>query len=207
MTPIITIEDELDLSHLEKELVKSLTELNKQQMKMIKTQQRLTENIMDMSFTRDSLSITMRDVFTQMKMLARENNSNVKNEDVKFLDDLIHTNANNIEANKRYLTALKDLIIEKLYLISLRKEFAEALGDVGTNRKIVIKKGLNLDKAKNKMIEQEKIDILSQELNDAKREFDRSRNVQLKKIEQYFEIQSKVSKLWLKLKDATSDQG
>ncbi len=207
MSPIITTEDELDLSRYEKELVKALAELNKEQYKIIKTQKKLAENILELTSTRDSLGITMRDVFNQMKMLAREDNSNVKNEDIKFMDDLIHANDNNIEANKRYLIALKDLIVEKEYLVNLRNEFADSLSDVASKRKTSIKKGLDLFKAKDKMTEDEKINILTQNVNDAQREFDRTRDIQLKKIEQYFEIQSKVSKLWLKLKDATSDLG
>ncbi|MBY8981596.1 MAG: hypothetical protein KGD57_01495 [Candidatus Lokiarchaeota archaeon] len=207
MCPIITSEDELDLSRFEKEFVKALTELTKQQSKVVKSQQKLADNILDMTFSRDSLNRTMRDVLKQMKMLARENKSNVKNEDVKFLEDLIHSNDLYIDANKRYIAAIKDLVIEKEYLIDMRKEFAEALDDVATKRKVLIKMALNVDKVKNKMIDQEKVDIFEQEFKDLQREFDRARDVLLKKIERFFEVKNKVSKLWLKLKEVTADLG
>ncbi len=207
MCPIITTEDELDLSRLEKEFVKTLNDLSKQQGKIVKTQQKFAENILDMNITRDSMNRTMRDVYKQIKMLAREHKSNVKDEDVKLLESLIQFNNTHMETNKKYLEALKDLTIEKEYLINIRREFADALNDVAGKRKAVIKKAIDIDKVKNKMIEPEKVDELDQEQNDLQREFDRARDILLKKNEHLLEVKSRVSKLWIKLKDATSDLG
>ncbi|GAH29391.1 unnamed protein product, partial [marine sediment metagenome] len=52
---------------------------------------------------------------------------------------------------------------------------ANALSDVANKRSIVIKKALNVEKVKNKLVDGEKLNILDQELNDVQRDFDRSR--------------------------------
>lgn len=203
--PIITHEDELDLARLENELVDKLEDHAKKQSKVIKAQKRLAENITDMNISRDSLNRTMRDVYKQMQMLAREHKSNVKEEDVDLMESLIHQNDTYIEANNKYLNALKDLAVRKDYLVEKKEEFAEALEDVADKREDVIKKALAVEKAKNKMIEGDKLNRLDQELNDIQREFDRARDILLKKIEQFLETRKEINELWLKLEEYTTE--
>jgi len=203
-TPIITHEDELDLARLENELVDKLKDHAKEQSKVIKNQKKLADKISDMNIARDSLNRTLRDVFKQMQMLAREHRSNVKEQDVNLMEQLIRQNDEYIEANNKYLNALKDLAVRKDYLVAKKEEFAEALKEVADNRKVVIKKALDVEKAKNKMIEGDKLNQLDQELNDVQREFDRARDILLKKIEQFLEVREEINELWLKLKENTA---
>jgi len=203
--PIITHEDELDLARLENELVDKLEDHAKEQSKVIKAQKKLAENITDMNISRDSLNRTMRDVYKQMQMLAREHKSNVKEEDVDLMESLIRQNDTYIEANNKYLNALKDLAVRKDYLVEKKEEFAEALEEVADKREDVIKKALAVEKAKNKMIEGDKLNRLDQELNDIQREFDRARDILLKKIEQFLETRKEINELWLKLEECTTE--
>ncbi|MBD3195386.1 MAG: hypothetical protein GF317_10040 [Candidatus Lokiarchaeota archaeon] len=203
--PILTSEDEIDLSRLEKELVSELEKHAKQQSKTVSTQAKLAERISDMNITRDSLNRTMRDVHKQLQMLAREHKSNVHEEDVNLFERLIHDNDKYIEDNNKYLNTMKDLAVRKEYLIQKEEEFAEALAEVADTRKTVIKKALDVEKAKNKMIDGDKLNELDQELNDVQREFDRARDILLKKIEQFFEVRKEINELWLKLKNHTTE--
>ncbi|TFF99118.1 MAG: hypothetical protein EU542_09335 [Promethearchaeota archaeon] len=202
--PIITHEDELDLARLENELVDKLEDHAKEQSKVIKNQKKLADKISDMNITRDSLNRTLRDVYKQMQMLAREHRSNVKEEDVNLMEQLIRQNDEYIEANNKYLNAMKDLAVRKDYLVAKKEEFAEALKEVAEKRKVVIKKALDVEKAKNKMIEGDKLNQLDQELNDVQREFDRARDILLKKIEQFLEVRKEINELWIKLKENTA---
>jgi hypothetical protein len=203
--PIITHEDELDLARLEDELVDKLEDHAKEQNKVIKAQKKLAERITDMNISRKALNRTMRDVFKQMQMLAREHRSNVKEEDVNLMEELIRQNDKYIEANDKYLNAMKDLAVRKDYLVEKKKEFAEALDQVAEKREVVIKKALDVEKAKNKMIEGDKLNRLDQELNDIQREFDRARDILLKKIEQFLDVRKEINELWLKLEQSTTE--
>jgi hypothetical protein len=84
-------------------------------------------------------------------------------------------------------------------------EFAEALEEVAEKREVVIKKALDVEKAKNKMIEGDKLNRLDQELNDIQREFDRARDILLKKIEQFLDVRKEINELWLKLEQSTTE--
>ncbi len=158
-----------------------------------------------MSITRESANRTMRDVLKQMQTLAREKKSNIHDEEVNIFQDLIHKNDDYIVANNKYFNAIKDLAIRKEYFIEKKIEFADALSEVASKRSSVIKKALDIEKIKNKMIEGEKVKILDQQLDDAQREFDRARDVLLKKIDEVNSEASEVNKLWIKLKEATSN--
>ena len=63
---------------------------------------------------------------------------------------------------------------------------------------------MNVEKAKNKIIDGEKLKILDSELNDYQREFDRARDVLIKKIHQFVEVRNELNELWLKLKNTIS---
>jgi len=202
--PIITHEDELDLARLENELVDKLEDHAKEQSKVIKNQKKLADKLSDMNITRDSLNRTLRDVYKQMQMLAREHRSNVKEQDVNLMEQLIRQNDEYIEANNKYLNAMKDLAVRKDYLVAKKEEFADALKEVAEKRKVVIKKALDVEKAKNKMIEGDKLNQIDQELNDVQREFDRARDILLKKIEQFLEVRKEINELWIKLKENTA---
>ncbi|MFO7796022.1 MAG: hypothetical protein R6W84_07710, partial [Promethearchaeia archaeon] len=62
----------------------------------------------------------------------------------------------------------------------------------------------DVEKAKNKMIEGDKLNQIDQELNDVQREFDRARDILLKKIEQFLEVRKEINELWIKLKENTA---
>jgi hypothetical protein len=70
-----------------------------------------------------------------------------------------------------------------------------------------IKKALNLEKKKNDLIEGEKMHLLEAEVNDIQKEFDRARDVFLKKVHQFIQVRNEVDELWLKLKDTVNKAG
>jgi len=203
--PIITHEDELELAKMEKELVGQLKKLINAQSALISTQSKYAENIAKANITREMLNRTFRDVLKQMQTLAREHRSNIKDEEVNLYKEIITQNDKYIEGNKRYLNAIKDLAVQKDYLVEKKKEFANALSDVANKRSIVIKKALNVEKVKNKLVDGDKLNILDQELNDVQRDFDRSRDILIKKIHQFKEVKKEINTLWIKLKDTVTE--
>ncbi|MFX1487601.1 MAG: hypothetical protein ACFFBI_00515 [Promethearchaeota archaeon] len=205
MTPIITHEDELELAKMEKELVSQLSKLAKAQRTLISSQEKYADNISKANIARDMLNRTFRDVLKQMQTLAREHRSNIKDEEVKLYQEIIRQNDEYIKANTTYLNAIKDLAVQKEYLIEKKEEFVEALSNVADKRSTVIKKALNVEKAKNKLIDGDKLNILDQELNDVQRDFDRARDILIKKIYQFKEVREEINALWLKLKDTIKE--
>jgi hypothetical protein len=204
MSPIITHEDELELAKLEKELVSQFKKLSRAQSTLISSQQKYAENISKANITREMLNRTFRDVLKQMQTLAREHRSNIKDEEVKLFQEIIRENDEYIKGNNIYLNAIKDLAVQKEYLVAKKDEFVEALSNVANRRSVVIKKALDVEKAKNKLIDGDKLNILDQELNDVQRDFDRARDILLKKIHQFKEVRDEINTLWLKLKDTVS---
>lgn len=158
-----------------------------------------------MNISRGKLNRTMRDVFKQMKMLAREHKSNVKEKDVTLLKELIKQSDQYIENTNKYIDAIKELALKKEYLTQKQEELAESLENMAKQREAVIKKALEVEKVKNKMADQSKLDQLDQELNDQQRRFDRARDIFLKKIEQFMEVRKETNELWTALKNATSE--
>jgi hypothetical protein len=205
MSPIITHEDELELAKMEKELVSQLSKLAKAQRTLISSQEKYADNISKANIARDMLNRTFRDVLKQMQTLAREHRSNIKDEEVKLYQEIIRQNDEYIKANTTYLNAIKDLAVQKEYLIEKKEEFVEALSNVADKRSTVIKKALNVEKAKNKLIDGDKLNILDQELNDVQRDFDRARDILIKKIHQFKEVREEINALWLKLKDTIKE--
>ncbi|MHA2390925.1 MAG: hypothetical protein ACXAEX_03060 [Promethearchaeota archaeon] len=201
MCPIITHSDELELAKAEKELVSHFKKLSRAQSALISSQLKYAENISKATITREMLNRTFRDTLKQMQTLAREHRSNIKDEEVKLYQEIIKQNDEYIKANNTYLNAIKDLAVQKEYLVAKKDEFIEALSDVASRRSIVIKKALDVEKAKNKLIDGDKLNILDQELNDVQRDFDRARDIFLKKIHQFKEVRDEINSLWLKLKD------
>ncbi len=205
MSPIITHEDELELAKMEKELVSQFKKLAKAQSALISSQKKYADNITRANITRDMLNRTFRDVLKQMQTLAREHRSNIKDEEVKLYQEIIQQNDEYIKANNLYLNAIKDLAIRKEYLVEKKEEFVDALGEVASRRSIVIRKALNVEKAKNKLIDGDKLNILDQQLNDVQRDFDRARDILLKKVYQFTEVRDEINSLWMKLKDTVTE--
>ena len=205
MSPIITHEDELELSKMEKELVSQFKKLAKAQNSLINSQIKYAENITKVKNIREMLNRTFRDVLKQMQTLAREHRSNIKDEEVNLYKDIITKNDDYIKANNRYLNAIKDLAVQKEYLVQKKEEFVDALADVADKRSLVIKKALDAEKAKNKLVEGDKLNILDQQLNDVQRDFDRAREIFLKKIHQFIEVRDEINALWIKLKDTITE--
>jgi len=205
MSPIITHEDELMLAKAEKELVSQFKKLAKAQSALISSQKKYAENISKTNITRETVNRTFRDVLKQMQTLAREHRSNIKDEEVKLYKEIIQKNDDFIKANNTYLNAIKDIAVQKEYLVQKKEEFVNALAEVANRRSNVIKKALNVEKAKNKLIDGDKLNILDQQLNDVQRDFDRARDILLKKIYQYTEVRDEINALWIKLKDTITE--
>jgi hypothetical protein len=205
ITPIITSKDEIDLSRLEDELVDTFEDHAKAQRKVIKRQKQLADEVADMNISRGKLNRTMRDVFKQMKMLAREHKSNVKEKDVNLLKELIKQSDQYRENTNKFVDAIKELALKKEYLTQKQDELAEAMENMADERESVIKKALEVEKVKNKMADQSELDKLDQELNDQQRRFDRARDIFLKKIEQFMEVRQETNQLWIELKNAISE--
>jgi len=205
MSPIITHEDELELAKMEKELVSHFKKLAKSQSALISSQNKYAENIMKATNIRDMLNRTFRDVLKQMQTLAREHRSNIKDEEVNLYKDIIQKNDDYIKANNIYLNAIKDLAVQKAYLVQKKEEFVDALAEVADRRSVVIKKALDVEKVKNKLIDGDKLNILDQQLNDVQRDFDRARDIFLKKIYQFIEVRDEINSLWIKLKDTITE--
>ena len=205
MSPIITHQDELELAKSEKELVSQFKKLSRAQSTLISSQKKYAENISKANITREMLNRTFRDVLKQMQTLAREHRSNIKDEEVKLFQEIIKENDAYIKGNNTYLNAIKDLAVQKEYLVAKKDEFVEALSDVANKRSVVIKKALDVEKVKNKLIDGDKLNVLDQELNDVQRDFDRARDILLKKIHQFKEVRDEINTLWLKLKDTVAE--
>ena len=205
MSPIITHEDELELAKMEKELVSQFRKLAKAQSTLISSQKKYAENITKANITREMLNRTFRDVLKQMQTLAREHRSNIKDEEVKLYQEIIRKNDEYVKANNAYLNAIKDITVQKEYLVEKKEEFVDALADIANKRAIVIKKALDVEKAKNKLIDGDKLNLLDQQLNDVQRDFDRARDILLKKILQFTEVRDEINALWLKLKDTITE--
>ena len=205
MSPIITHEDELELAKMEKELVSQFKKLAKAQSALIGSQKKYAENIAKTNNSRDMLNRTFRDVLKQMQTLAREHRSNIKDEEVKLYKEIIQKNDDFIKANNTYLNAIKDIAVQKEYFVQKKIEFVDALAEVADRRSDVIKKALDVEKAKNKLIDGDKLNILDQQLNDVQREFDRARDILLKRIYQFTEVRDEINTLWIKLKDIITE--
>ena len=202
MTPIITHEDELELSKLERELVSQIKKLAKAQSTLIDSQKKYADNLKRATLTREMLNRTFRDVLKHMQTLVREKRSNIKDEEVKLFQDIIHKNDEYIEVNNKYVDSIKDLAVKKDYLVEKKIEFASALNEVANKRSIVIKKALSVEKKKNDLIEGEKMKLLESELNDLQRDFDRARDILIKKIDQFLQVKNEVDELWVNLKNS-----
>jgi len=202
MSPIITHEDELDLASMEKELVTQIRKLAKAQSTLIDSQKKYAENLKKTTLTREMLNRTFRDVLKHMQTLVREKRSNIKDEEVKIFQDIIHKNDGYIEVNNKYIDSIKDLAVKKDYLVEKKYEFASALSEVANKRSLVIKKALSVEKRKNDLIEGEKMKILESELNDSQRDFDRARDILMKKLDQFLQIKNEVDELWVNLKNS-----
>jgi hypothetical protein len=140
-----------------------------------------------------------------MQTLAREHRSNIKDEEVQLYKEIIQENDDYIKANNVYLNAIKDITVQKEYLVAKKREFVEALTEVANRRSNVIKKALDVEKAKNKLIDGDKLNILDQQLNDVQRDFDRARDILLKKIHQFKEVRAETNALWRKLKETIKE--
>lgn len=204
MSPIITQEDELELAKMERALADKMKKIAKAQTVVINSQKKFAENVTKLNILRESLNRTFRDVIKQMQMLARERRSNVKDEEVNIYQDIIHKNDEYVQGNNKFLNAMKDLAVRKEYLVNMKNEFADTLIDVADKRIAVIKKALNVEKMKNKMIEGDKLNLLDAQLNDSQRDFDRARDIFLKKTDQFLQAKKEVDELWINLKDSTS---
>jgi hypothetical protein len=204
MSPIITHEDELELAKTEQELVRQINKLAKAQSALINSQKKYAENLSKANLAREMLNRTFRDVLKQMQTLVREKRSNIKDEEVRLYEDIIHQNDKYIASNKNYIDAIKNLALKKEYLVEKKEEFASALNDVAQRRGTVIKKALSVEKKKNDLIEGEKMNILESEMEDIQREFDRARDVMIKKLNQFLQERDEVDNLWMKVKDSVS---
>ncbi len=205
MSPIITHEDELELAKMEKELVSQFKKLAKAQKSLISSQLKYAENITSANIIREMLNRTFRDVLKQMQTLAREHRSNIKDEEVNLYKDIISKNDDYIKANNKYLNAIKDLAVQKEYFVQKKEEFVDSLAELANKRSIVIKKALDAEKAKNKLIDGDKLNILDQQFNDVQRDFDRARDIFIKKIYQFTEVRDEINTLWIKLKDTIAE--
>ncbi|MBY9010322.1 MAG: hypothetical protein KGD74_10700, partial [Candidatus Lokiarchaeota archaeon] len=134
MSPIITSEDELELAKLEKELVAQIRKLAKAQSTLIDSQKKYAENLKKATLTREMLNRTFRDVLKHMQTLVRERRSNIKDDEVKLFQDIIHKNDGYIEVNNKYIDSIKDLAVKKDYLVEKKYEFASALSEVANKR-------------------------------------------------------------------------
>jgi hypothetical protein len=207
MSPIITHEDELELAKMEKDLASEIRKMAKSQDNLIDSQKKYADNLRKVNVARDLLNRTFRDVLKQMQTLVREKRSNIKDEEVNLFQDIIHKNDDYIKVNNAYIDAIKDLALKKEYFITKKLEVADALGEVANIRSVVIKKALNFEKKKNDLIEGEKMHILEAEVNDIQKEFDRARDVFLKKLHQFIQVRNEADELWLKLKDTVNKAG
>lgn len=201
--PILTPEDEIDLAKFEVELVKNWNKMIGSQKSVTATHMKLSDLIIKENSAREVFLRTARDVYKQMKVLAREKMSNIDENDGKIIQKIIHDNETIYENNKKFLNALKDLGLQREYLHKEFQELTESLKDVSSKRKAVVHKALKIEISKNKLIEGEKLEMLDQEFKNIQKEFDRSKGRYLKKVEHIESTRNEVNSLWNKLKDST----
>ncbi len=205
MSPIVTHEDELILSRSEKTLASLLKKVAKWQRAVVGSQKKLTDNLEKLNIARQLLNRTFRDALKQMQTLVRESNSNIKEEEVNMFQDIIHKNDQHLDVTSKYLNAIKDLTIRKEDLATRIDLFANALNELGVKRAAVIKKALNIEKTKDKMIKSSKLIELENQLKDFQREYERARNTLHKEIEQYLQVQTELNEMWIKLKETINE--
>lgn len=201
--PILTPEDEIDLAKFEVELVKNWNKMIGSQKSVTATHMKLSDLIIKENSAREVFLRTARDVYKQMKVLAREKMSNIDENDGKIIQKIIHDNELIYENNKKFLNAIKDLGLQREYLHKEFQELTEALKEVSSKRKAVVHKALKIEISKNKLIEGEKLEMLDQEFKNIQKEFDRSKGRYLKKVEHIESTRNEVNSLWNKLKDST----
>ena len=201
--PILTPEDEIDLAKFEVELVKNWNKMIGSQKSVTATYMKLSDLIIKENSVREIFLRTARDVYKQMKVLAREKMSNIDENDGKIIQKIIHDNEQIYENNKNFLNAIKDLGLQREYLHKEFQELTESLKDVSHKRKAVVHKALKIEISKNKLIEGEKLEMLDQEFKNIQKEFDRSKGRYLKKVEHIESTRNEVNSLWNKLKDST----
>lgn len=200
--PILTPEDEIDLAKFEVELVKNWNKMIGSQKSVTAAHMRLSDLIIKENSAREIFLRTARDVYKQMKVLAREKMSNIDEDDEKIIQKIIHDNEQIYENNKKFLNAIKDLGLQREYLHKEFQELTEALKEVSSKRKAVVNKALKIEISKNKLIEGEKLEMMDQEFKDIQKEFDRSKGRFLKKVEHIESTRNEVNSLWNKLKDS-----
>jgi len=200
--PILTPEDEIDLAKFEVELVKNWNKMIGSQKSVTAAHMRLSNLIIKENSAREIFLRTARDVYKQMKVLAREKMSNIDEDDEKIIQKIIHDNEQIFENNKKFLNAIKDLGLQREYLHKEFQELTEALKEVSSKRKAVVNKALKIEISKNKLIEGEKLEMMDQEFKDIQKEFDRSKGRFLKKVEHIESTRNEVNSLWNKLKDS-----
>lgn len=201
--PILTPEDEIDLAKFEVELVKNWNKMIGSQKSVTAAYMKLSDLIIKENSAREIFLRTARDVYKQMKVLAREKMSNIDENDGKIIQKIIHDNEQIYENNKKFLNALKDLGLQREYIHKEFQELTESLKDVSQKRKAVVHKALKIEISKNKLIEGEKLEMLDQEFKNIQKEFDRSKGRYLKKVEHIESTRNEVNSLWNKLKDST----
>ncbi len=199
---ILTPEDEIDLAKFEVELVKNWNKMIGSQKSVTAAHMRLSNLIIKENSAREIFLRTARDVYKQMKVLAREKMSNIDEDDEKIIQKIIHDNEQIFENNKKFLNAIKDLGLQREYLHKEFQELTEALKEVSSKRKAVVNKALKIEISKNKLIEGEKLEMMDQEFKDIQKEFDRSKGRFLKKVEHIESTRNEVNSLWNKLKDS-----
>ena len=203
--PILTPEDEKELARFEQNLVKDWRDLISAKEKVTDAHMKLADLIAKENTRREIFLRTARDVYKQMQVLKREKMSNIDEQDVNVIHDVIEADEQLLDKNKIHLNSLKDLSLQREYLLKEYREVIEALKEVGTIRKAVVQKALKIEQAKNKLIEGEKLEILDQDFKDIQKEFDRAKGLFNKKVEHLQAAKAEVNGLWKKLKDSTTE--
>lgn len=203
--PILTPQDEKELAKYELDLVKEWKGLISAKDKVTDAHIKLADLIAKENTKRELFLRTARDVYKQMQVLQREKMSNIDENDVKIIHDVIANDEKLLEKNKTHLNALKDLALQREYLLKEYMEVTDALKEVSSLRKDVIQRSLKIEDAKNKLIDGEKLEILDQQFKDIQKEFDRAKGVFLKKVEHLQTSKKEVNVLWIKLKDTITE--
>ncbi len=205
MSPIITHEDEKLLASLDVDIAKQFKSLSKNIKKIKKRERKLGEEYQDYTKELKAYVRIMKDKEKQLEILAREKSSGVSQEEIDEYKKRIQDETDKIKMIEGYYDRLKDLALAKETIISTMREYSDLLKDNSDIREEIVDLGLDIEKAKNKMVAAGKISEIEDEIKDVEREFERSKKELDKKWSQLEDERAEVNGLWHALKDSIGD--
>ncbi|MHA1727263.1 MAG: hypothetical protein ACTSWY_00865 [Promethearchaeota archaeon] len=204
--PIVTHEDEKFLSALEVDIAKMMKEMSAREENIARVEVKVADMYGNYVRFLGKYVRKLRDLSKQLEILSREDRSGITQADVDRNKSRVSHTDGIIEANEAYFDKLKDLAVQKKSLLKKRLEYTEILEYNAKKRKEIVKIGLKIEEAKNKMIPAEKVQGVEMKFKDLEREFERNKKDLAKKDDQLEKEREEVNEMWVALKNAIESE-